>query len=70
MNDVDNLINTNLIPTESHDDSPDIFYYDVFGVKGKFIIARNKEIYCFPRNNIKFTFERIQIRVLSVLRSN
>lgn len=47
-----NSINPNI-----YDDSPDIFYYDILGVKGKFILGRNGEVYCYPRNNFKITYE-------------
>ncbi|HCT31376.1 MAG TPA: hypothetical protein DIW31_11765 [Bacteroidales bacterium] len=50
-----NYIKANL-STLTYDDGPDVFYYDVMGVKGKFIIGRDGKVYCFPKNNIKFSF--------------
>lgn len=42
----------------SYDDSPDIFYYDILGQKGKFVLDRNYEALCFPRNNFKISYKK------------
>ncbi|MHC1705790.1 MAG: hypothetical protein AB9846_17950 [Tenuifilaceae bacterium] len=55
-NDFDYLINT--LSINNYDDNPDIFYYDVLGVKGKFILGRDGKVYCFPKNNIKFSYTK------------
>ncbi len=44
--------------TNSYDDSPDIFYYDILGQKGKFVLDRNNEALCFPRNNLKISYKK------------
>lgn len=41
----------------SYDDSPDLFYYDIFGIKGKFVIDHGGNIISFPKNNLNITYE-------------
>ncbi len=53
--DIDFLVN---VDANNYDDSPDVFYYDVFGVKGKFVLGRDGSVYCFPKNNLKFIYEK------------
>ncbi|GEM_PF-2674382 len=54
--DFEYLIN-NITPAY-FDDSPDIFYYDVLGTKGKFVLGYNGEVFCYPKTNMKFTYTK------------
>jgi hypothetical protein len=53
--DISTLID--IIPN-SYDDSPDVFYYDILGYKGKFVLGRDGSAYSYPRNNLKITYTK------------
>lgn len=41
---------------QAGDGMPDTFYYDIFGVKGKFILDGAGNAVCFPANNLKISY--------------
>lgn len=51
-----NEVNENIQKDTRNDTQPDVFYFNFFGIQGKFIFNHNKEIVSLSNENYKFSY--------------
>ncbi|WP_075342038.1 hypothetical protein [Tenacibaculum agarivorans] len=62
---IKNKVNENLQDRTRNDTQPDIFYFNFFGIQGKFLFNEDKEIVSISNDNFKFSYELASDNTLS-----